>query len=164
MKLIPLTKGYHAMVDDEDHEWLSQHKWHVQDGRLVYAGRKLGGYALLMHRKIMGLERGDKRQVDHINGNGLDNRKENLRICTHIENCRNSRKSKRGASMFKGVSLRAPNKWKAWKGYDGPVWYARVYAEGITYSAGYHKSEEAAARAYDAKARELFGEFARTNF
>jgi len=85
MKHIPLTQGQVAIVDDEDYEWLSKHKWHaVKDGNTYYARRQTRlsngkQRPVLMHREILGLCYGDKREVDHINHNGLDNRRENIR-------------------------------------------------------------------------------------
>ncbi len=94
--------------------------------------------------------------VDHINHNGLDNRKENLRICTVAENCRNSRPSKRKnkLSKYKGVSFD-----KKRKVYRVLIWHNKKQ-----YFLGTFKNETEAAKAYDRKARELFGEFAYLNF
>ncbi len=99
MKKIPLTQNQEALVDDADYEWLNQWKWcaywnpctgsyyAVRGTRL--ANRK--GIAFRMHREILGLKHGDKRQGDHINHDTLDNRRENLRIVTHQENAFNIR-------------------------------------------------------------------------
>lgn len=90
--IIVLTQGKIALVDEDDFIFLIQHKWHTKkSGNNYYAGgwfaEKNGSerHLVMMHRKIMGLNYGDKEQVDHINHNGLDNRKCNLRICTNDE-------------------------------------------------------------------------------
>ena len=103
MKKIPLTQGKFALVDDEDYEWLSQWKWcavHAR-GRWYAVRSYLKKRCLWMHREIMKCP--VDKEIDHISGNGLDNRKANLRICTHRENCQNRRPNKNGTSTFKGV-------------------------------------------------------------
>lgn len=159
MKLIPLTKGYHAMVDDEDFKKVSQFKWYAAvTPHTVYAKRigprDINGKRqnILMHRFILGLNPSRiEKQCDHINGNGIDNRKENLRLATGSQNCANTR-SPGGKSQYKGV-------------YPlGGYWAAQITMNGkITYL-GRYDTETEAALIYDHKARELFGEFARTNF
>lgn len=156
-KQVPLTQGKFALVDDEDFEWLSQHKWHLsQHG---YAARgKHEGYPkktvgiLFMHRVILNAPSGT--EVDHINGNRLDNRRSNLRLCTRRQNLQNSRKRDNSSSLYKGVYFdKSRNKWQAY--IDGP--HGRIHL-------GRFSQETDAARAYDEKAKEVFGEFARLNF
>lgn len=80
---IPLSGGHEALVDETDFEWLNKYSHHrktMNEGKLVYAGTQIDGRSVPMHRLIMGLEIGDKRIVHHVNGNGLDNRRSNLRI------------------------------------------------------------------------------------
>jgi len=96
--LIPLTQGRHALVDEEDWELLRKHKWQAQwspKAQTYYAQRgvRLDGRSMAesMHRRIMSLEFGDKRQVDHVSHNGLDNRRQNLRIVTLRQNQENRR-------------------------------------------------------------------------
>ena len=113
---------------------------------------------MLLHRFIIenmyGTSSIKNRQIDHINGNKLDNRIENLRICTQAENNRNRTKSSRNRSGFKGVSWdKLLNKWRAQITYN----YETVYIDSF-------EDKVAAAIAYDNKAKELFGEFANTNF
>jgi len=179
MKLIPLSGaggGHSAIVDDDDYEWLSKMKWYVV--RCGYAKQYLSvrtrllkvwddgytwGRAETMHRVILGKETQLSRDIhiDHINNNTLDNRKENLRPCTRAENIRNSvkRRTNNGkpcSSKYKGV-IAYP--------YSGnKPWNAQIRHNGVLHNLGYFSSEEEAALAYDEKARELNGEFARTNF
>lgn len=156
-KLIPLSKGAFTIVDDDDHTWLSQWKWHLM-GR--YAGRVITDpvtrkqHSLSMHRLILDTPQG--MHTDHINGNGLDNRRENLRICTPSENSRNQKANKRraGDAQYKGTFfVKKLGKWKAVIGINGKNQYLGLFT-----------SEEDAARAYDQKARELHGDFAHPNF
>jgi len=104
-----------------------------------------------MHRAILNAP--PRMDVDHINGNGLNNTRENLRLCTRSQNMMNQR-LKGGTSRFRGVS------WL--KG--GAKWHAQVRANGKRLHLGLFTDETEAAMAYDAAARELFGDFARLNF
>lgn len=105
MKMIELFGGQIARVDDEDFEHLSKHRWYLTAGYASRGQWKDGkAYSLLMHREIMALKPYDGRFVDHVNGDPLDNRKENLRICRHVDNMRNRGASKNNTSGFKGVS------------------------------------------------------------
>jgi len=115
---ISLTQGKVALIDDEDMELVSKHKWCVRrEPNNFYAAtgvtRPSGVHTVLrMHRLIMDAPRG--MDVDHINHNGLDNRRVNLRICTRTQNLRNSRKRKGCSSRFKGVAWCKPaKKWRA---------------------------------------------------
>lgn len=146
---IPLTRGLHAIVDVEDHQWLSKHKWHASPATghsTVYAKRSTRHGSVFMHRMIMKPPEG--MVVDHINGNGLDNRRCNLRICTPTENSRNRRKHADGKSRFIGVS--------PW----GKKWQAAVGRHYL----GLFDDEVEAAKARDRKALELYGEHAWLNF
>ena len=154
VRYIPLTRGKYAIVDAADYEWLSQHKWlaNGDEKRGFYAGRRVGRKLQLMHRLIMNAPPGTV--VDHIDGNGLNNRRCNLRICTQKQNSRNSAPSRHSSSRFKGVYYcKRTRKWIATIGYNGR-----------TIHLGSFDDEIEAARAYDRKARELFGEFAYLNF
>jgi HNH endonuclease len=122
---IELTQGQVAIVDDEDYDWLSEWKWFaLQDGRTFYACRQLPSTKkkkrmVWMHRQILGAESG--QEVDHISGNGLDNRRSNLRMASHAENLSNQRRrAKVGTSVFKGVS---------WRPQQGK-WLARIRHNG----------------------------------
>jgi len=149
VKQIPLGDGYYAYVDAADYEWLNQWTWHVQNG---YAVRWEKGKVIFMHREILKPPRG--KMGDHVNGNRLDDTRANLRVCTRPENSRNKSKPHGTSSRFRGVSYRK----------DSGKWYARIRFEGKLIHLGLFTEEVEAARAYDRKAVELFGEFARLNF
>ena len=169
-RIIPLTKGLRAIVSPEDYDRLSKFKWHAaRHGRTIYAqcgtgsakrkkpfdkaqgGRKR--YLIMMHRMVMGVE--DERLVDHRNHNGLNNLRSNLRIAMWKENCWNKRKPTGvSSSQYKGVMWdKRRSKWQAMIGHN----LKKVFI-------GYFDDETEAARAYDAKAKELFGEYAALNF
>jgi len=157
MKTIPLTKGYEAIVDNEDHDLVSQYTWQVWDynHRNIYAtatDRTNGKKTIRMHRLIMNPE--DGMEVDHINGNGLDNQRENLRVCSVAENRRNRRSNRNSTSRFVGVS------YDKWRGERPSKWAASIGGKRI----GYFKTEKEAAQAYDRVAKEKYGEFANLNF
>jgi len=168
MKTIQLTQGQVAIVDDEDYEWLSQWKWTAdwssktssfRARRNVYRKSKKPT-VIRMARVILNLKTGDKRQVDHINHNTLDNRRCNLRICTNQQNARNRYKRKKNnrghkvTSNFIGVCWSKQNK----------KWIAQITDRGKHFHLGSFNSEIEAAKAYDKKAIELSNEFANVNF
>ena len=105
-KIVPLTQGKFAIVDDADFELVSQFKWYAHKERNCwYACHDISWNpkkCLRMHRLIMGLDFGDKLQVDHISHNGLDNTRRNLRICTHRQNLLN-RKGVKGIYWYKNA-------------------------------------------------------------
>ena len=157
MKTITLSKGYVALVDDEDYEDVSRFKWSATErGSTVYALRNIrinGKYHnVYLHRYLVGLSCLGKH-IDHIDGNGLNNRRENLRLCTHRENQRNQHSSY-GSSQYKGV---------VWH-KDRKKWQARIRVDGVDIYLGGYEEEEAAARAYDKAAKKHFGRFANLNF
>lgn len=135
-------------VDPEDEHFLAEHFWHVSQ-----QGYVCGPKSLRLHRLICDAKPG--QVVDHINGNQLDNRKSNLRICTQAENVCNNRRLRKGKSshLFKGVHLSRSGRW-----------VAQIQKNGKIYHLGTFDSEFDAARAYDKKAKELHGEFASLNF
>jgi hypothetical protein len=113
IRYIPLTRGLFAIVDAEDYEWLSRYKWYAgssKSSRTLYARRYSPSGVVLMHRMIMNPPKG--LVVDHINGNGLDNRRCNLHICTQKENTQRRRKPVSGQSKYIGVSP-CGDKWQA---------------------------------------------------
>ncbi len=152
VRYIPLTKGLFATVDAADYEWLSQYKWTaLVTGGKVYAIRSEKSMTILMHRQIMNPPRG--MVIDHINGNGANNCRCNLRTCTCQQNLCNTR-PRGGRSKYKGVRYdKRRNKW-----------IAEIYHKGKRYYLGSFDNEIEAARAYDAKAADLFGPYARLNF
>ena len=158
MKAIPLTRGKVALVDDIDFDRLNKHKWHAQKGRNTwYAVRNTYHNCICttiqMHREILGLGYGDPRQCDHRNHNGLNNQRDNLRICTRSQNQYNQRPQSGKSSIYKGVSwCKREKKWRS---------YIHIKRHRISLS--YFDSEIEAAKAYDQKAIELFGKFAHIN-
>lgn len=162
MKTMPLTKGKHAIVDDEDFEALSKHRWTASQSsegkwytmRAVPKSLRVGGKRtkIFMHREIMGAESGF--DVDHINVNTLDNRRVNLRVCTHAENCRNGSTHRDNPTGFKGVSFdKGRGRFRAMITFN----YRPKFL-------GRFNTAHEAALAYDAAAIEKFGKFARLNF
>jgi len=150
-RTIPLTQGKVALVDAADFEMLSHWKWCLS-GTGRYPVARVGGRVVTMHRLLMLPAEG--QEVDHVSIDTLDNRRANLRLCTAQENHFNRRRYSNGSSGHKGVSWYRPyGKWRAY-----------VTKAGHTHHLGYFETKTDAARAYDSKARELFGEFARPNF
>ena len=152
VRYVPLTKGKFAIVDAEDYERVRRYLWCASgSGKRMYAYRNDHGKTIAMHRFLTNCPKG--MVVDHIDGNGLNNRQSNLRVCTQQQNLYNSRPKGR-SSKYKGVCRdRAKNKW---------VVYVRHNGRNIL--VGRFDDEIEAARAYDRKAFELFGEYAYLNF
>ncbi len=159
VKEIPLTQGKVALVDDADYEWLSQWRWHYSpDGCTGYARRTKSRQERdkptipRMHRIILSAP--SDMEVDHINGDGLDNRRCNLRLCTKTENRRNKRKQKGNySSSHKGVRW-SPERHK---------WKAQIQVDHKQHVLGCFNTELKAAEAYNEAALRFFGEFARLN-
>ena len=156
---IPLTQGKYAIVDPEDFERLNKHKWYaVKCKHTFYAIRCIGPrkrrILIRMHREIINPP--DHLVVDHINHNGLDNRKANLRPATHAQNNYNKLiiKRKNSSSKYKGVTWFKNSK----------IWRARIDVNGQRKFLGYFKDEIQAAKAYDKAAKMYHGEFATLNF
>jgi hypothetical protein len=147
--MIPLTNGFYAYVDAEDYEWLNQWHWRVYAGG--YAARHDKNKVIYMHREIMKPPKG--MVVDHINGNGFDNTRSNMRNVTRRQNAGNRGKAVGTASIYKGVR----------RGYKRR-WYAQATCGDHRPTVGPFEDEAEAARAYDRMAVELFKECARLNF
>lgn len=164
MKKIRLTLGKYALVDDSDFEWLNQWKWYaIKDHNIYYARRAYKNpsppprqKAEIMHRLILGVEGNTK--VDHVNHNGLDNQRRNIRVATVSQNTANMRKMRDNKSGYIGVIWKA--KVRRWQGVIGIT----VEGKQKSVSVGYFKSKIKAACARDDKAFELFGEFVSLNF
>jgi len=151
MKEIQLTRNKTTVVDDEDYNSLNQYKWYcTPDG---YAARQVGGFRRQVTEKMARIivDCPDDMVVDHINGAKLDNRKNNLRICTRIQNSYNRKNKKGSYSQYRGVS-KVGNKWKASITKDGERFYLGLFFTEID-----------AAYTYDLKAIKLYGKFARLN-
>ena len=154
VKQIPLTQGKRTTVDDEDYSKLSKHKWCVSQSYCgdLTAIRRKGNVIIRMHRVIMNASRG--MDIDHINHDTLDNRRCNLRICTRSQNQQNQLPLRGKTSRYKGVCFyKRDGKWQAY-----------IKLNGKRYHLGYFNNEVDAAKAYDVKAKEFFGEFAYSNF
>lgn len=162
MKEIQLTRGKVTIVDDEDFERLNQHKWWANKGNekrpYWYALRQYRDPSkgpnhgkrvlVLMHREVINAPK--EVFVDHINGDRLDNRKQNLRLCTNAQNLQNQKRYKPG---YKGI----------YRNKDGR-WAVMIQANGVYHYLGRYKSERTAAKEYDKIAKLLHGEFANLNF
>jgi len=155
--MIPLSKGYFAVVDPEDYESLSKFKWHVRKSHgMLYAERHnpKTKHKLSMHRHIMEAKPG--QHIDHRDGNGLNNRKGNLRYCTVADNNRNKLHWKKSKSGFRGVKVCTDR--------TRPYFTASISIENRQMHLGCYPTAADAARAYDEAARLYHGQFAVTNF
>lgn len=162
-RLLLESKGekFEVLFDEEDRGVVEGHLWHVRrvpGSRLVYAQTNILKGACrttkLMHRFITGAPH--DMDVDHANGNGLDNRRCNLRVCSTQENVQNRGPNRTNPAKFKGVTMRSRT--------SGVAWEARCGGRGVEKFLGSFQSAEEAARAYDLEAIRLYGEFARPNF
>lgn len=154
MKEILLTRNKIALIDDEDFEKVSQFKWLCNASGYVvhHLPRKDGKrQALWMHRLILNAPK--SMVVDHINHDTLDNRKENLRLCSRNENCHNRLKNKKSLSIYKGV---------CWQKRVGK-WRGQIILAGKKKHIGYFTSEDIAAKAYNEAAIKNYGQFACIN-
>ncbi len=156
--------GHVVLVDSEDYDFLAVFNWRplVTDSGLVYAQAWRRRMHFYMHRLVIGAGPGE--EVDHKNGNGLDNRKDNLRIATHSQNLGNigkPRLKKPPSSQYKGVTWdKSKNAWAVFVATDGKYPNGRCKRKFV----GRFASEVEAAQAYDRAALARWGEFARLNF
>jgi len=159
MKKIPLTRGMVALVDDTDYEWLNNWKWYAMHNHNTFYAvhnirvTKNEQAKVGMHRLILELHRGNKLQADHIDGNGLNNQRSNLRICTGAQNRRSQRSQMGCTSRYKGV---------CWH-HHKRKWNSRISVNRKRMHLGYFSSEKTAAAAYNQAALKHFGEFALLN-
>ena len=149
MREVKLTQGKVAIVDHDDYDWLNQWKWSLS-GRYVH--RKAGKRTIYLHRLICGNPKG--MVCDHINGDPLDNRRSNLRICHQKDNTRNSKLQKNNKTGFVGVSFL--------KSYGKFESYIHVNHKKI--NLGYFDDPIVAAKTRDIASIKYFGEFGRLNF
>lgn len=156
MKTIPLTKGHYAIVDDEDYAGIAAFSWYSnENGGIVYAYRKTYEQrphivSMPMHRQILRLKKG--QIVDHIDFNGLNNQKSNLRVCTVSQN-QFHRRLQPNSSGLKGVHWSKKQR----------KWVTNFTENGRSYYVGAFTDRKAAGRAYDAEAIRCIPEFAATN-
>lgn len=156
MKRIKLTKGRYALVDDSDYDELSNYKWCViKNLNTFYATSHAyiddKRTTIRMHRIIMNPPEG--MIIDHKNGDGLDNQKSNLRICTYSENSRNINSHKNSTSKYIGVSYSS----------SYGTWLSMIMVDGKNKSLGYFKTELEAAIIRNIAARKYYKEFAKLN-
>lgn len=153
--VIPLTQGFKTVVDGPDYERLIRWRWKVlktESGHYaVRSTGERGRRTIYMHRFI--LDAHVDSQIDHRDGDGLNNQRSNLRIGTKALNMRNRGPQKNNTSGFKGVWM-----------HHGGKWVAEIRVDGKKYLLGHYENPVDAARAYDAAATEHFGEFAWLNF
>ena len=159
MRKIQITRGFDALVDDEDYDRLSRYHWCYHGGGYAARGYHENGKVRIekMHQAIMGIAP-EGYMIDHINGDKLDNRRSNLRFVTHQQNMFNSKpkinvKGKRCRSRFKGVT---------WRG-DRGKWRSCITIDRKRHYIGLYDTEEEAAIAYNNAAITLFGEYAKLN-
>lgn len=157
MKYIPLTQAKKAKVSEADFDMLNRFKWAYDSHnhcavRGIWNKEAKKTVVVSMHRFLMETPKG--MDTDHINGDRLDNRRENLRICTHSENQRNMQKHKDNKSGYKGVSWDTRSK----------KWVSRIKAEnGVYRFLGFFRNKLDAAKAYDNAAIKHHGVFAKLN-
>jgi len=151
-----------AIVDDDDYEMLMQYNWCIlkssRKSGTDYVRGVVNGKIELLHVFIMNPQLG--MEVDHIDGNGLNNQRYNLRICTHNDNVKN--RAAHGKSKYLGVIIVKSRRIGSLEPYE--KFRARITINGKETHIGYFTTEEDAARAYDIAAKKYFGEFANLNF
>lgn len=145
-----LAKGLTAIIDKEDYELVSPYRWNFNNGAVTTNIVSGNGKrtTLKMHRLILGLPP-NRPIVDHINGNQLDNRKSNLRVCDHSSNLMNRGKNRNNKSGYKGVFWSKAAK----------KWAAQVSVKGKKYHLGLYDSPTEAHKAYIEKSKEVHKEF-----
>jgi hypothetical protein len=150
-KEIQLTQGKVALIDDDRYEVVVRHKWYAMKSRNTwYAGRTENGTTVFLHRFLINVPL--DTFVDHIDGDGLNCTRNNMRLATRSQNGHN-RKKTGGTSLYKGVS------WIS----SRDCWFSQIKLNRKSYNLGYYKSEIDAAIAYNHAAREKHGDFAKYN-
>ena len=152
---IKLSQGLVAIVDDEDYKYLNQLKWFVSGGKKKYASRHhyVNGKDKIIRMQHLIMKTPKGKLIDHINGDSLDNRKENLRICTKADNNRNVGIRKDNKSGYKGVNYRESHK----------KFRAYISLNRKIFHLGYYNTVKEAALAYNEAAKKYHGEFAFLN-
>ncbi len=168
MKLIKLygklsDENSYAMVDDDDYDYLMQWKWNVRkNNRNSYATRHEWhngqAFHINMHKVVIDAKKGTI--VDHVDRNGFNNQKKNLRLATHSQNMANRRVKEGGTSSYMGVRKKTIKRLN----HVYETYLAQIQKDKKFYHIGSFKTEVEAAIAYDKKAKELHGEFANLNF
>ena len=176
MRELQTNNGFTVLVDDEDYDRLSKYNWRAYKcHRNWYPKTRATDYERSMgrnprndtylHQMILPVKSGFV--VDHINGDTLDNRRCNLRYATDGQNAMNKQRYINNTSGYKGVSYHKKSatkgRWQIQRRSAGR-WQASIACNGKQIYLGLYATAEDAARAYDAKARELFGEYASLNF
>ncbi len=152
----PLHNKYKMLVDDEDYDLLNQYNWSVKPhGKTFYAVRtntaKEGVSKIYAHRLLLNIS--DKKiEVDHVDNDGLNNQKYNLRACSHSLNGKNKRQTNKNTSKYKGVVPNSKNTFKS-----------RITVNGKLITIGNFKDEQNAALAYNKAAIKYYGEYAKLN-
>lgn len=153
--LIPLSRSLVTAISPEDEKRVREHTWFAREGykrhKTFYAATYIKGKLVFLHRFLLKPPR--NKETDHWNGETLDNRPRNLRVCTHSQNLAASRKTT-GTSKYRGVGWNSEKR----------KWEVRTQHKGKKYFIGYFKNEKTAAKAYDIMVRKLKGKFAGTNF
>jgi hypothetical protein len=150
-----IVDEFEILIDDSFYPHLKDYKWGIlKRNNLRHAYRRKNNRNLYMHHEILPIKKG--QCIDHINGNGLDNRLENLRIATKMENGRNRGKTKRNTSGYKGVSLKKDCK-------RSKPYRATIVVNRKQIFLGNYKTAKEAAKAYNLAARMFHGNFAKLN-
>lgn len=147
---IPIGRGLAAVIDDDDLLLVDNRRWYAMKSKYTTYAYSTSKPTIYMHRLILDAKPG--QVVDHIDGNGLNNTRDNIRLCTQRQNIQRSVKRKIRTSAYKGV-YRHRDKWSV-----------AIIVNGVNKHLGTFRDEADAARAYDQAALSEFGEFASLNF
>ena len=144
-----------VLASPEDVPKFEKFRWTIDGGGYAVTDVVKNGIAAFVQMHVMVLRDADHLETDHVNGNRCDNRRNNLRLCTHQQNTWNTKLRENTEVPFKGVSLRKDKTAKRYR--------ANLVMDGRKFELGSYLTAEEAARAYDDKAKEMFGQYARTN-